>query len=92
MWLLYELHDDDVFLVVLGGSVPELLARDDDLIPEHLGTTDVDILLITHVEPDADLGGVEPALNRMNFEPDPTEDAGDGGPGRGLAGQARVPV
>jgi hypothetical protein len=71
--LLYELRDDDAFLVVLGGLVPELLVRDDDLIPEHLGTTDVDILLITHVEPDADLGGVERALDRMNFEPDPTE-------------------
>jgi hypothetical protein len=72
--LLYELRDDDVFLVVLGGLVPELLVRDDDLIPEHLGTTDVDILLITHVELDADLGGVERALERMNFEPAPTED------------------
>jgi hypothetical protein len=72
--LLYELRDDDAFLVVLGGLVPELLVRDDDLIPQHLGTTDVDILLITHVEPDADLGGVERALERMNFEPDPTED------------------
>ena len=72
--LLYELRDDDAFLVVLGGLVPELLVRDDDLIPEHLGTTDVDILLITHVEPDADLGGVERALERMNFEPDPMQD------------------
>jgi len=72
--LLHELRDDAVFLVVLGGLVPELLARDDDLIPAHLGTTDVDILLITHVELDADLGGAERALNRMNFEPDPTED------------------
>ena len=59
---------------MLGGLVPELLVRDDDLIPEHLGTTDVDILLITHVEPDADLGGVERALERMNFEPDPMQD------------------
>ena len=74
MRLLYELRDDDAFLVVLGGLVPELLVRDDDLIPQHLGTTDVDILLITHIEPDADLGGVERALERMNFEPDPTED------------------
>jgi hypothetical protein len=38
VWLLYELRDDDVFLVVLGGLVPELLACDDDRIPEHLGT------------------------------------------------------
>lgn len=91
--LLYELRDDDVFLVVLGGLVPELLARDDDLIPAHLGTTDVDILLITHVEIEADLGGAERALNRMNFRARP--DGGRlemAGPGRGLAGQARVPM
>jgi hypothetical protein len=31
--LVHELGDDDVFLVVLGGLVPELLVRDDDLIP-----------------------------------------------------------
>ena len=59
---------------MLGGLVPERLARDDDLVPAHLGTSDVDILLITHVELEADLGGVERALNRMNFEPDPTAD------------------
>ena len=72
--LLYELRHEDVFLVVLGGLVPELLVRDDEPIPAHLGTTDVDILLITHVEPDADLGGVERALERMNFGSDPAED------------------
>lgn len=72
--LVYELRNDDVFLVVLGGLVPDVLARDDALIPEHLGTTDVDVLLITHVEPDADLGGVECALERIEFEPDPTAD------------------
>jgi hypothetical protein len=55
--LLHELDEEDVFLVVLGGLVPELLARADGLIPAHLGTTDVDVLLITHVDPDADLGG-----------------------------------
>ena len=31
--MVYELRHDDVFLVVLGGLVPELLVRDDDLIP-----------------------------------------------------------
>jgi len=72
--LVYELGDEDVFLVVLGGLVPDVLARDDALIPEHLGTTDVDVLLITHVEPDADPGGVERALGRIEFKPDPTED------------------
>jgi hypothetical protein len=72
--LLHELGDEDVFLVVLGGLVPEVLAHDDALVPEHLGTTDVDVLLITHVDPDADLGGVERALERLNFKPDPNED------------------
>lgn len=74
MRLLHELRDEDVFLVVLGGLVPDVLTRDNGLIPEHLGTTDVDVLLITHVDPDADLGGVERALERMGFEPDPSED------------------
>ena len=66
----HELRDEDAFLVVLGGLVPEVLAADDGLVPEHLGTTDVDVLLITHVEPDADLGGVERALERIEFKPD----------------------
>jgi hypothetical protein len=70
----HELRDEDAFLVVLGGLVPEVLAADDALIPEHLGTTDVDMLLITHVEPDADLGGVERALERIHFRPTGTED------------------
>lgn len=68
--LVHELRDESVFLVVLGGLVPEVLARDDMQIPEHLGTTDVDVLLITHVDPDADLGGVERALDRLGFRPD----------------------
>lgn len=72
--LLYELGDEDVFLVVLGGLVPEVLARDEALVPVHLGTTDVDVLLITHLDPDADLGGVERALERLDFKPDPNED------------------
>lgn len=72
--LLHELKDDTPFIVVLGGLVPEVLARDDGLAPEHLGTTDVDVLLITHVDPDADLGGVERVLKRLGFDPDPSED------------------
>lgn len=72
--LLHELGDEDVFLVVLGGLVPEVLARDEILVPEHLGTTDVDVLLIAHVDPDANLGGVERALERLGFESDANED------------------
>ncbi|MEX1142692.1 MAG: hypothetical protein WD993_09690 [Thermoleophilaceae bacterium] len=71
--LLYELGDDDPFLVVLGGLVPEVLAADDKAV-DHLGTTDVDVLLITHVNPDADLGPVETALKQMQFAPTPTDD------------------
>jgi hypothetical protein len=72
--LLHALGDEDVFLVVLGGLVPEVLASDEALVPEHLGTTDVDVLLITHVDLDVDLGAVEQALEQLDFEPDPSED------------------
>lgn len=72
--LLHELKDDSPFIVVLGGLVPEVLARDDGLVPEHLGTTDVDVLLIAHVDPEADLGGVERGLKRLGFDPDPGKD------------------
>lgn len=72
--LLHALGDEDVFLVVLGGLVPEVLASDGALVPEHLGTTDVDVLLITHLDPDADLGSVERALEHLDFKPDPNED------------------
>lgn len=72
--LIHELQDDDLFLVVLGGLVPEVLARQDAQSPEHLGTTDVDVLLITHIYPDNDLGCVESALQRLGFHPDPAAD------------------
>lgn len=72
--LLYELRDEEIHLIVLGGLVPEILAAEEDSVPPHLGTTDVDILLITHVDPDTDLGAVERALQRMQFAPDPRTD------------------
>lgn len=74
MRLLHALGDEEVFLVVLGGLVPEILASDEPLVPEHLGTTDVDVLLITHVDVGADLGNVERALEQLDFKPDPSED------------------
>ena len=68
--LVWELRDDDPFLVVLGGLVPRFLADEEQgVIPEHLGTTDIDILLITHLDADADLGAVERALARLEFAP-----------------------
>lgn len=73
--LLYELREDDPFLVVLGGLVPEVLTRNDaSAVPEHLGTTDVDLLLITRLDPERDLGAVERALERMAFGADVTQD------------------
>jgi hypothetical protein len=72
--LAHELRDDDVFIVVLGGLVPEVLAGDDAQIPDHLGTTDVDMLLLTHVRPNRDLGAVERALGRIGFRPVPGHD------------------
>ena len=75
VWLLHELRDEDPFLVVLGGLVPEVLTQGDGAtIPQHLGTTDVDMLLITHVDTDAQLGCVEDALERLGFRPDSSTD------------------
>lgn len=67
--------------MVLGGLVPHVLADEQQgVIPAHLGTTDIDILLITHVDTDADLGTVERALGRLEF----TQSDNDGWRWRGL--------
>jgi hypothetical protein len=63
--LLYEIGDEAPFLVVLGGLVPAVLARDTaGVIPEHLGTTDIDVLLVSHIDPDADLGARAPTPSK----------------------------
>jgi hypothetical protein len=68
--LVNEIGDDGVPLIVLGGLVPGVLTRDEDaVIPQHLGTTDVDVLLITQLDPNTDLGDVERALQRLQFAP-----------------------
>lgn len=72
--LLHALDDEDIFLVMLGGLVPDVLTSDEQVVPEHLGTTDVDVLLVSHIDLDADLGRVEGALKRLGFNPDPDED------------------
>ncbi len=75
IWLLHELEGEQPFVVVLGGLVPETLAGGGPVpVPQHLGTTDVDLLLITHVNPDGDLSQVERALTHLDFSPDPNED------------------
>ena len=55
---------------MLGGLVPPTLTRTDTPgIPAHLGTTDVDILLVTHLTAEHDLGRIEMALETMQFTP-----------------------
>ncbi|MGD0453321.1 MAG: hypothetical protein ABSB69_06970 [Solirubrobacteraceae bacterium] len=57
-------------LIVLGGLVPPTLARTDaPEVPAHLGTTDVDILLVTHLTVSHDLGSIQAALEAMHFTP-----------------------
>jgi hypothetical protein len=57
-------------LIVLGGLVPPTLARTGSPeTPAHLGTTDVDILLVTHLTASRDLGAIEAALEAMHFAP-----------------------
>ncbi len=77
--LAHELGEEAHALIVLGGLGPEVLAREaGGVIPDHLGTTDVDVLLITRLGPDADLGPVEVALERIEFGPDPRRTDGAG--------------
>lgn len=70
VWLLDALRETDVDLVILGGLVPEYLTRGQvPPVPAHLGTTDVDLLLLAHVD-GADrpaFGEVENALRTLGF-------------------------
>ncbi len=57
-------------LIVLGGLVPPTLTRTDaPEVPAHLGTTDIDVLLVTHLTAEHDLGRIEMALETMQFTP-----------------------
>jgi hypothetical protein len=69
--LLHGLDGKDVEIIVLGGLVPEILTRGQEPpAPVHMGTTDVDILLTTHVTPDFDLAPVEASLEGLGFRPE----------------------
>ena len=66
--LLHELGDFDPPLIVLGGLVPDILTRGQDVhVPRHLGTTDVDLLIDFQVAADMNLGPIEDALDRLGF-------------------------
>jgi hypothetical protein len=57
-------------LIVLGGLVPPTLTHEGSPgVPAHLGTTDVDVLLVTHLTVNDDLGPIENALEAMQFGP-----------------------
>lgn len=71
IWLVHELRDAQLPIIVVGGLVPEVLAREAELeAPAHLGTSDVDILVALHASAEADLTELEAALERAGFEPD----------------------
>lgn len=73
MALLHELGDFEPPLIVLGGLVPDMLTRAQDVpVPQHLGTTDVDILIDLQVAADRDLGPIEGALLRLGCSPIPS--------------------
>jgi hypothetical protein len=68
---LLESLEGDAEIIVLGGLVPEVLVSGQDPpAPGHLGTGDVDILLVSHLTVDEDLGHVERALDATGFKPD----------------------
>jgi hypothetical protein len=72
--LLDALDDEDAEIVVLGGLVPEVLVGGQEPpAPGHLGTTDVDIFLVSHLSLEENQGTVERALEAIGFKP------GDGG-------------
>jgi hypothetical protein len=65
-------------MIVLGGLVPSTLTSGSPSAPAHLGTTDVDVLLVTHLTADRDLSPIEDALRAMDLAPE-----GDGWRWRG---------
>lgn len=71
VWLAAGLEEEGIELIVLGGLVPEILTRGVDLgSAAHLGTTDVDLLLVTHIDQRDDLGAVEARLTALGFAPE----------------------
>lgn len=69
VYLLTELDEEEVPLVILGGLVPDVLAIRTPGVPAHVGTTDVDILVDLRGEHARALCRVEEALGRIGFSP-----------------------
>ncbi len=91
IWLAHELRDAELPIIVVGGLVPEVLAREAELeAPAHLGTTDLDILVAFHATLETDLSPLEEALERAGFDPDPK--IAEGWRWRAMVGTATVKV
>jgi hypothetical protein len=64
--LAAHISDDTAPLIVLGGLMPEILTEGTG--PQHLGTSDVDMLLVVHVDQTEALATIESALLTAGFE------------------------
>lgn len=70
VWVLDGLDSETTKMIVLGGLVPDILSGGSEIAStRHLGTTDVDILLVTHVEEGVDLSALEQNLRKLGFRP-----------------------
>lgn len=69
VWILDGLDGEETKMIVLGGLVPDVLSGGDVALTRHLGTTDVDILLVTHVEDGTNLTPLERSLRSLEFRP-----------------------
>ena len=88
--LLNELGENAQEIVLLGGLVPGILTNGQiPPAPRHLGTTDVDILLISHLDmaDEPGLVAVERALKAIGFS-----DAQDGWRWHGLVNGMQVTI
>lgn len=70
VWVLDGLDSEETKMIVLGGLVPDVLSGGSNIVSTpHLGTTDVDILLVAHVEEGTDLAPLEQSLRSLEFHP-----------------------
>lgn len=69
--LAAHIADDSVPLIVLGGLLPEILTEGREAGPQHLGTSDVDMLLVVHLEQTDGLARIEDALDAAGFDAEP---------------------
>lgn len=65
--LAAHIADDKVPLIVLGGLMPEILTEGRETGPSHLGTSDVDMLLVAHLDHTESLTRIETALEVAGF-------------------------